>query len=60
VDDDWSASVATHTHSDRASGLGRGARALPLDENLDIRGRCVSIGISIALLVAALVTLVAL
>lgn len=60
VDDDRSASVATHTHTDHAAGMGRGARALHLDENLDIRGRCVSIGISIALLAVVLVSLVAL
>ena len=52
--------MATHTHTDRASGTGRGARGLHLDENLDIRGRCVSIGISIALLAVVLVSLLAL
>ena len=52
--------MATHTHSDHATGMGRGARALHLDENVDIRGRCVSIGISIALLAIVLVSLIAL
>ena len=52
--------MATHTRTDHAAGMGRGARALHLDENLDIRGRCVSIGISIALLAVVLVSLVAL
>ncbi|GAA2060817.1 hypothetical protein [Williamsia deligens] len=52
--------MATTTHNDHASGVGRQGRGLHLDENLDIRGRCVSIGISIAVLVVVLVSLLAL
>ncbi|MGZ8177606.1 hypothetical protein ACXVUM_06700 [Williamsia sp. SKLECPSW1] len=51
--------MAAHTHDDPPAGFGRRARALHRDENLDVRGRCVSIGISIALLAVVLVSLIA-
>ncbi|MGJ0118531.1 hypothetical protein ACQ7HM_04920 [Williamsia sp. MIQD14] len=49
--------MATHTHSDPHRNLGRRAASAVHDDNVDIRGRCVAISISIAALVVVLVAL---
>lgn len=51
--------MAIHAHHDHATGMARRARALHLDESTDIRGRCVSIALSIAVLALVLVSLIA-